>query len=236
MMPPQTLPSRRRFTNLTCRKLALLLLASLSLPPPRPTSATFVYPSIFFPHLRQDPVRSFSSGDDAFNPNMAKQDSPSAQRNKDPIWEVLSSKVFTLLPQREEPLHILEIAAGCGVHSHYFSLQLAQKNIPFLWYPSDPETSSWASIQAYLDDEPILKGKLQSPLDLTLEEGGLVDDTIIARYMKFDVIICINMIHISPWSATMGLMKLAERHLKQGGFLFLYGPYKVNGQAVESNL
>jgi hypothetical protein len=51
-----------------------------------------------------------------------------------------------------------------------------------------------------------------------------------------DLIICINMIHISPWQATVGLMKAAEKLLKPGGVLYCYGPFKEKGSAVESNL
>ena len=166
---------------------------------------------------------------------MAKLDSPSAQRNKGPIWNVLASDVLPSLPSNE-PTRILEIAAGCGVHSLHFSLELhTTLQQPFLWYPSDPEAASRASIQAYLDDTTDLKGKLQPPLDLRLTENGAVDESAI-QDLTFDLILCINMIHISPWEATLGLMKLAGEKLCSGGTLYLYGPYKVDGQAVESNL
>lgn len=169
---------------------------------------------------------------------MAKQDSPSAQRNKQPIWNILSTKVLPSIGKAgaiNDPLRILEIAAGCGVHSHHFSLELVQTQIPFLWYPSDPDEISRASIQAYLDKEPSLHKKLQAPLDISLVEDGPVDKSVV-RGVTFDLVMCINMIHISPWTATLGLMKLAEDHLSTGGILFLYGPYIVNGSAVESNL
>ena len=137
--------------------------------------------------------------------------------------------------QGETPLRVLEIAAGCGVHSHHFSLSLEKIGVPFVWYPSDPDTTSRASIQGYLDDESSLTGKLQPPVDLSLVEDGAVDKTFL-QDKTFDVIICINMIHISPWSATLGLMKLAGESLVDGGMLYLYGPYLVGGAAVESNL
>ena len=50
------------------------------------------------------------------------------------------------------------------------------------------------------------------------------------------MITCINMIHIAPFDATLGLMKCAGKVLKRGGRLMCYGPYKVGGTAVESNL
>ena len=78
--------------------------------------------------------RSLSSSGGSTSLEMAKLDSPSAQRNKEPIWEILSTRVLPLIQQ--DPLQVLEIAAGTGVHSHYFSLQLAhQGGKSFEWHP-----------------------------------------------------------------------------------------------------
>lgn len=48
-----------------------------------------------------------------------------------------------------------------------------------------------------------------------------------------NAIVCINMIHISPWEATEGLMRGAGRLLGQGAPLFLYGPYRRSGRELE---
>ena len=45
-----------------------------------------------------------------------------------------------------------------------------------------------------------------------------------------DAIVCINMIHIAPWSATAALLAGASRLLRPGNRLFLYGPYKRGGR------
>ena len=52
----------------------------------------------------------------------------------------------------------------------------------------------------------------------------------------FDLVLCINMMHIAPWEATLGLMECAGSVLRDGGLLVTYGPYKVGGDAVESNM
>jgi hypothetical protein len=44
-----------------------------------------------------------------------------------------------------------------------------------------------------------------------------------------DGIICINMVHISPWDATVGLIRSAAATLPPGSPLYLYGPYKRKG-------
>ena len=51
-----------------------------------------------------------------------------------------------------------------------------------------------------------------------------------------DALVCINMIHITPWATCQGLMTGAERTLRAGGVLYLYGPYQINGRhTAQSN-
>ena len=74
---------------------------------------------------------------------MAKRDSPSAQRNKDPIWEVLSKTILPMLEiTKEDSFNILEIAAGAGVHTEHLARKLVENNQSFQWFPTDPEDSS----------------------------------------------------------------------------------------------
>jgi hypothetical protein len=65
-----------------------------------------------------------------------------------------------------------------------------------------------------------------APLDLDVASG----DWPIARA---DAIICINMIHISPWGAAEGLMRGAGRMLGSGAPLYLYGPYRRGEHPLE---
>ena len=176
-------------------------------------------------------------------------DSPSAERNKDPIWSVLSSKVLpSLTPSKTESektvvLRVLEIAAGCGVHTMHFTTQMVHQKIPVQWYPTDPHPPSRQAIQERIDLAPSfeIQSSIQSPISLTLnedgeEEGNNFDSWKGGEGIGFHLALCINMIHISPWEATIGLFRLAKEHLVPGGILYCYGPYKVDGKAVESNL
>jgi hypothetical protein len=161
-------------------------------------------------------------------------DSPSAQRNKEPIWGTLSDKVFSLLPE-DRSLAVVEVAAGCGVHTQHFCTKLSQQGKPFKWYPTDPDATSRDSIQGRIQESEL--NGVQPSLSLTLNANGIVEletDAILGQGL--DLIICVNMIHISPWGATRGLMKVAGSKLRKGGILYCYGPYKVGGTAVESNL
>lgn len=163
-----------------------------------------------------------------------KRESPSAERNKEPIAQVL----HTVWPSDDaaSPPVVLEIASGAGVHAVY----LAQRLPHAAYYPTDPDPSALASIAAYTAELPAESHRIQSPQKLTLDQNGVVpeDSPVINDYLPstLDVILCINMVHISPWSATIGLFKLASQKLPSGGILYLYGPYRVQGTCVESNV
>ena len=75
-------------------------------------------------------------------------------------------------------------------------------------------------------------------MPLTLDVNGIQESSTMATIAAapLDLILCINMIHISPWDATLGLMKAAGQLLDENGVLFCYGPYREGGTAVASNL
>jgi SAM-dependent methyltransferase len=150
---------------------------------------------------------------------MAKQHAPATLRNRDAIAEVLARE----LPAQGS---VLEIAAGTGEHAAFFA-----ERFPALeWQPSDPSAEALASIAAYRADYP--GGNLAEPvlLDAAAPDGWPV--------AAADAIVCINMVHISPWEATLGLFAGAARLLgRHGGPLLLYGPYIEQGvETAPSNL
>ncbi len=139
-------------------------------------------------------------------PPPGARSSPSTARNRDPILEVLRSH----LPASGL---VLEIAAGAGEHAVYNAAALPA----LTWLPTDPDPEALASIAAWRDhaDLPNLLAPVR--LDASAPETWPVDHA--------DAMVNINMIHISPWAATEGLMSGAGRILPRGGVLFLYGPY-----------
>jgi len=137
--------------------------------------------------------------------------SPAAQRNAADIVARLSAH----LPVSAR---VLEIASGSGQHA-----VAAATALPGLtWQPSDPSPEARASIDLWVSELGL--GQIGRSLDLdmlrpeTWEMAGTVP--------RYDAMVCINMVHISPWSATQGLMQLAEQTLPLGGILYLYGPYR----------
>lgn len=137
---------------------------------------------------------------------------PAAARNRDPILAVLRD----VLP---ESGLVLEIASGTGEHVVHFAAALPGLD----WQPSDPDAASRASIAAWVAASGLVN--VRAPLMLDAASGEW-------PVSHADAIICINMIHISPWAATEGLMAGAGRLLPEGGVLYLYGPYRRTGHPM----
>ncbi len=142
----------------------------------------------------------------------ARQYAAATQRNRDPILAILSE---VLHPKS----NILEIASGTGEHALYFASKLES----CYWTPSDVNPTSRDSITAWKNTSYIDNLNLPLSIDVTQHDW---QQQVMGQ--GIDVIININMIHISPWQACLGLMKGTEQILPSGGILYLYGPYKRN--------
>ena len=144
-----------------------------------------------------------------------KYEAPATQRNRDPIWAILKDYLL-------ENSSVLEIASGSGEHASYF----CQLNKNIQWQPSDKDLNSLASLQAWAQEIENLK----QPLVIDIEKSWEVSEL-------YDICFCCNMVHISPWSASIGLFRNLKQHLKKGGYLLLYGPFLENQvQTAASNL
>ncbi|WP_404809953.1 DUF938 domain-containing protein [Microvirga lenta] len=134
---------------------------------------------------------------------------PSVARNRDPILAVLRR----ILPRAGT---VLEIASGTGEHAVYFAAALPHLK----WQPSDCEEQALSSIAAHRAASGL--PNLLAPLTLDASSPEWTVERV-------DALVAINMVHISPWRATQGLMAGAGRVLTPGGVLYLYGAYKENG-------
>lgn len=133
---------------------------------------------------------------------------PHVARNAVPITEVLRG----VLP----PVGlVLEVASGTGEHALHFA-----RAFPALTFqPTDPDPLALSSIAAWRSEAP---DNLLPPL--MLDAAG--EDWPVDRA---DALLCINMVHISPWAATLGLLQGASRVLSAGAPLVLYGAYRRTG-------
>lgn len=136
--------------------------------------------------------------------------SPAAERNCRPILDVLRQ----VLPAQGL---VLEIASGSGQHAAFFAPQFPH----LMWQPSDADGAARRSIAAWI--EAAGRANLHTPVELDAASPAW-------PVVRADAIVCINMIHISPWSATLGLLRGAARVLPPDGVLYLYGPYKRDGR------
>ena len=133
---------------------------------------------------------------------------PATERNRDPIAEVLGG----VLPARGR---VLEVASGTGEHVVHFAARFPE----IVWQPSDPDPGALASIAAWKAEAGL--ANVLEPIRLDAAEPWPA--------VEADAILCINMVHISPWAATEGLMRGAAAVLKPGAPLILYGPYRRAG-------
>ncbi len=141
-----------------------------------------------------------------------RQYAPATLGNRDFILDVLRD----VLPTTGT---ILEIASGSGEHIVHFA-----SNLPALVFqPSDPEADALRSVAAWIKATCVTNVRAPIALDASDSDWPIA---------SADGIICINMVHISPWEATLGLMKGAAAILPPGSPLYLYGPYIREGIAT----
>ena len=137
---------------------------------------------------------------------------PATERNREPILAALRQE----LP---ESGLVLEVASGTGEHVVHFARALPG----LVWQPSDPAPDALGSIAAWSAAEA---------LENVLPPIALDAAAPLWPISRADALVCINMVHISPWAATEGLMQGAGRLLSAGAQLCLYGPYHRAGTPI----
>lgn len=149
--------------------------------------------------------------------NDARRHAPATQRNREPILAVLRQE----LPASGGCL--LEVASGSGEHAVFMASRLPG----WVWQTSDADPDARASIRAWAAAEGL---ELPAPLAIDAQNDAAWPTG------PFQAMLCINMIHIAPWAAGIGLFTAAGRLLPTGAPLILYGPYKRDGQhTADSN-
>jgi SAM-dependent methyltransferase len=144
--------------------------------------------------------------------------SPSTARNRQPILDVLA-------PRLAADARVLEVASGAGEHALFLAAALPGVR----WQPTDRDDEALASIAAWRTAAG--SANLAAPVRLDASDAASWPAG------PFDAVVCINMVHISAWAATQGLMAGAGRVLTPGGRLFLYGPYlEAEVETAASNL
>ncbi len=158
-----------------------------------------------------------------------RQFAPATARNRDAILGVLQDYLT-----HKDGGHILEIASGTGEHAAYFAPHFPQ----YTWQPSDINTTALQSINAWRTD--INCSTLSPAMTLDVSQPHWYHSLLDRKKQtpfSLKAIVCINMVHISPWAATEGLLNGAGQLLSPGGLLYLYGPYYQQGvETAPSNI
>lgn len=141
---------------------------------------------------------------------------PSVERNREPILSVLRDR----LPPTAT---VLEVASGTGEHAVFFAAAMPDVT----WQPTDRDPDALASIEAWRAQAGPTNLLPPLPLDAATPDAW--------PEATPDAVVSINMVHISPWAATEGLMAGAARVLAPGGLLFLYGPFREAGAHIGGN-
>jgi SAM-dependent methyltransferase len=140
---------------------------------------------------------------------MAKGFAPAAERNQQPILQLLRQ----VLPQSGL---VLEVASGTGQHVAFFAEQLPSLR----WQPTDTSHDALRSIRAWVEEAG--RDNLLPPIELDVRwETWPITEA--------DALLCINMIHISPFETTEALFRGAQNLLRVGSHLITYGPYRLHG-------
>jgi hypothetical protein len=155
----------------------------------------------------------------------AQRHAPATARNRGPLLEVLRRVVPRAQTRNpgDDPALALEIASGSGEHVVHFAAALPG----LLWQPSDLDDANLASIAAWIEASACgvaAGGNVRDPIQL--DASAEIWPLTTPVELMFNA----NMIHIAPWSACVGLLRGAGRHLRPQGLLILYGPYRIAGQ------
>jgi hypothetical protein len=152
-------------------------------------------------------------------------DAPAFHRNHQAIGGVLAR----FLAGRSGDA--VEAGSGTGQHVVEFARQFPE----ITWWPSDLNENHLTSIEAWQTHSQLANIRPPQRIDVSdpawsdamRGEGG--PSELLAVF-------CANVIHIAPWRVAEGLVAGAGRYLRQGGMLFLYGPFRRGGQhTAESN-
>ncbi|MDA1076204.1 MAG: DUF938 domain-containing protein, partial [Proteobacteria bacterium] len=138
-----------------------------------------------------------------------QEPSTPADRNKEPIRQILDVYL-------QPGTRVLETGAGSGVHAMYVGERYPQIH----WQPSNPDEGLNAVLTERLSDSNL--PNVAAPILLNVEQE-------VWPVTEVDLVVSINMLHISPWSAALGLFKGAAKVLKRDGYLYVYGPFKREG-------
>mmetsp|Transcript_5318 Transcript_5318/g.13907 ORF Transcript_5318/g.13907 Transcript_5318/m.13907 type:complete len:218 (+) Transcript_5318:222-875(+) len=149
--------------------------------------------------------------------------SAAAERNRGPILDVLRPRLSEFVRKRGKAANVLEVAAGSGQHAAFLASRLGRDSVVQAWHPTDLRVET-KSVCAWVDEEEA-REIVRVPRELNASDDEWPSNW---RSEEITHIFVANLCHISPWAATLGLLKGAGRLIPPGGSLFVYGPFMVD--------
>lgn len=144
-------------------------------------------------------------------------DGPAFHRNHEAIWSAIGGALG------EQTGDVLELGSGTGQHAVTF----ARRTPNLTWWPSDLNPNHLASIAAWRQHEGLANVRAPQRIDLADPGWNWAKDGQVGRELA--AMLCINVLHISPWNVSLNLIAGAARLLRDGGHLFVYGPFMRDG-------
>ncbi len=145
-------------------------------------------------------------------------DAPAFHRNHEAIWSAIAEFLT------RQAGDILEIGSGTGQHAVTF----ARRTPRLTWWPSDIFPSHVGSIEAWRQHEGLANIRAPQRIDLTDPAWTWQSEEKSGQLLA--AMLCINVLHISPWLVSQNLFTGAGRLLRADGRLFVYGPFMRNGE------
>lgn len=142
-------------------------------------------------------------------------ENPAALRNAGPILDVLR-------PLMPVGARVFEVSSGRGHHAIAFAEALDGVR----WHTSEADPELLACMETRFAGEAV--PGVVAPLLADMCDPGFAD-TVLAVCGPFDAVFNVNMIHVAPWAACLGLLAGAARILRDGAFVYMYGPYNMDG-------
>ena len=150
-------------------------------------------------------------------------DSPAFHRNHEPIWSAVGGFLAT------QSGDLLEIGSGTGQHAAAF----APRASGITWWPSDIYDSHLKSIAAWRTYSGVANLRPPQRIDLSDPDWSWTGDA--DRDALLTAMLCVNVLHISPWRVSKNLFAGAGRFLRKHGRLFVYGPFRRDGAHTSSS-
>jgi SAM-dependent methyltransferase len=145
-------------------------------------------------------------------------DGPAFHRNHDAIWSAMAGFLSA------QAGDVLELGSGTGQHATAF----AGRSPQLTWWPSDIFPSHLTSIEAWRRHSGLANLRAPQRIDLGDPAWSWMADKQAGASLA--AMLCVNVLHISPWAVSQNLIAGAGRYLRDGGRLFVYGPFMRDGQ------